>query len=77
MKLFCKIGDCLVIKQDIQTSPWPEETPLKICKGDKYKVVNLIESGWDLERITGLGPLFIRILNKDMSEYVELANDSE
>ncbi len=40
--------------------------------GDRYKVIDLIGSGWDLVRVTGIGPEYLRIINSEMQKYVRV-----
>lgn len=69
--LFCKIGDTVEFTRDLYSEFWDdEEKEVKI--GDKYKTVNLIGSGWDLQKVTGEGPEYLRIINSEMKDYVKV-----
>jgi hypothetical protein len=72
--LFCKIGEVVRFTNELVTTPWPDEQPVKVARGARYRVVGLVDSGWDLERESGDGPFQIRILNSEMPLFVEIAN---
>lgn len=75
--LFCEIGDSVAFIEDIEQSQFDDGSAIA-KKGDCYKVVDLVGSGWDLERISGDGPQYLRIINSDMKKYVRIltTNDS-
>lgn len=72
--LFCKVGEVVRFTNELVTTPWPGEQPVKVARGARYRVVGLVDSGWDLERESGDGPFQIRILNSEMPLFVEIAN---
>ncbi|HEX8194568.1 MAG TPA: hypothetical protein VF571_00025 [Pyrinomonadaceae bacterium] len=70
-QLFCEIGDTVEFICEAVT-----DSNEKIKIGDRYTVVDLIGWGWDLERVSGKGATFLRILNSEMKDYVNLYNKS-
>ena len=69
-QLFCKLGDTVEFIREIVT-----DNNERVRIGDRYKVVDLISWGWDLERVSGEGAVFLRILNSEMKYYVTLCNN--
>jgi len=37
--------------------------------GARYRAVDPIGLGWDLEKVSGAGPDYLRIINSDMPRY--------
>lgn len=70
--LFCKLGDFVEFIHDIEL---PEDGHVRA--GDRYQTVGLIGFGWNLERRSGSGPEFLRIINSKMPEYVRVFEDIE
>ena len=68
--LFCKKGDILKFIKDLETNPWPDEEKKIISEGDCYQAQNVVGYGWDLEKVKGNGPKFVRILNSEMKNYL-------
>lgn len=69
--LFCKIGDTVEFICDLYSESWDKDEE-KIKPGDKFKIVDLIGSGWDLQRVTGSGPEYLRIINSEIKNYVKV-----
>lgn len=67
--LFCDVGDIVEFVRHINCGSFDDCTE-SIAKGDRYKAVDLVGSGWDLERESGNGPKHLRILNSQMEDYV-------
>lgn len=72
-KLFCSVGDIVEFIVAITTTPWPGEEPTEVKVGSKYEIIDLVGEGWDLKRLSGDGPIELRILNSDMDRYVTIA----
>jgi hypothetical protein len=70
-QLFCKVGDTLEFIREVIL-----DSNERVNIGDRYTVVNLIGSGWDLEKLSGEGSTFLRILNSEMKDYVILCNET-
>jgi hypothetical protein len=75
--LFCKRGDLVEFITEAVANPRHDEPPLTIPKGARYRVVDLIEFGWDLRRETGTGPHEVRIMNSQMPLYVVVVTDMD
>ena len=76
-KVICGVGSVVEFINEITTTPWPGEEPVIVHKGSQYETVSLTESGWDLIRRTGQGPIELRILNSEMTKYVKLVKKNK
>ncbi len=74
--LFCEVGDDVEFVKAVTTTSWEGEPTEEIAVGDRYKVVGLVGYGWDLQRVSGKGPVELRLLNSRMKEYVKLRHSS-
>ena len=72
---FCRVGDVVEFTMSVTTTPWPGEREVRIDAGDRYRAVGLVESGWDLERLSGTGPDYLRIINTEMPKYVTVVSE--
>lgn len=70
LSLNCSPGDIVEFKMDAPISAWPDEMPNIVQQGSRYRVVELVGEGWELERLSGFGPKFIRVLNSDIPKYL-------
>jgi hypothetical protein len=67
---FCRVGDIVELTTSGTTNPWPGEVEERFEAGARYRAVDLIGWGWDLEKVSGAGPDYLRIINSDMPRYV-------
>jgi hypothetical protein len=74
---FCGIGDVVEFVVSGATNSWGDETAERFEAGARYRVVGLVGWGWDLERVSGVGPDELRILNSSMPEYVTLVEEAD
>ncbi|HEY9886673.1 MAG TPA: hypothetical protein V6C96_05365 [Vampirovibrionales bacterium] len=64
-KLNCEINTHLIfIEECISENE-------KVYIGDVYLVLNLVGFGWDLKKVRGHGPEFLRIMNSDINKYTK------
>lgn len=73
--LFCAVGDEVEFVKPAVTTPWKDEPSEQVAVGDRYKVVGLVGYGWDLQRVSGKGPVELRLINSKMKEHVKLRKD--
>lgn len=73
--LFCEIGDQVEFIRAVKPAPTKDGTSTSIAAGSRYKVTRLVGSGWDLELLSGDGPVEVRLLNSQMGEYVKVLSD--
>jgi hypothetical protein len=73
--LFCEIGDEVEFVKAATTTPWENEPAEEVAVGDRYKVVGLVGYGWNLQRVSGKGPVELRLISSKMKEYVKLRGD--
>lgn len=66
--MFCEVGDLVEFFADVHWNSSPGNGDVKA--GNRYEVIDLIGAGWDLRRISGNGPEYLRIMNSKMREYV-------
>lgn len=67
--LFCNVGERVKFTKDLYSESW-NEADGGIKEGDTYKIIDLVGFGWDLERIISKGPMYLRILNSEIQNYV-------
>lgn len=75
--LFCEVGDEVEFVKAAVARDWEGELRTAIAVGDRYRAVGLVGRGWDLQRVSGNGPMELRLLNSKMKEYVKVADDQE
>lgn len=73
--LFCEIGSQVEFVKAVAPTHREGELTTTIAVGDRYRVARLVGFGWDLQRVSGKGPMEVRLLNSQMKEYVKIADD--
>ena len=72
---FCNPGDVVEFMAAVTTNPWPGERSERVEAGARYRAVALVGWGWDLEKVSGKGPYYLRVLNGDMPKQVSVVED--
>lgn len=67
--LFCKVGDLVEFALDIDAANFDGREG-SVSRGDIYEAACLVGSGWDLKKLSGSGPEWLRLLNSEMPRYV-------
>lgn len=74
-RLFCDIGDTVVVTSRAEFCDDESDTGRSFAEaGTIYKVVGLVEWGWDLIRESGTGPKQIRVLNSTMPSIMKVVS---
>jgi hypothetical protein len=75
--LSCEVGDLVELLISGMATPWPDQTAERFEAGARYRVGGLVGWGWDLEKVSGVGPDQLRILNSLMPESVAIVDEAD